>query len=130
MELHHQAARSLIRRPHRVPKFADLFIYAPLDHEPQFVEIGPIAIPVAEQRGIGFRQRKRLSLEFTDLRGADLRNGRFDGVILQGADLEGADLTSASFAFADIRGANLTGTETSGTRFERADYDDGTRWPE
>jgi uncharacterized protein YjbI with pentapeptide repeats len=64
-------------------------------------------------------------LQGADLRGAFFTKARCFDADFRGADLRGADLRTAILAGADFRGADLRGAD-----FERAKYDETTRWPE
>jgi len=94
----------------------------------------------------------QLRLSDVDLRGANLREGRFEGARLrrtnlerahlEGARLEGAELRSAHLGGADLEpdrilridgahleGAHLEGTDLRGAKLKGASYDSLTTWP-
>lgn len=64
---------------------------------------------------------KRLSLEGTNLRKADLNEGNFNGVILDKANLEEASLRNAKLKEAIINGANLRSTSLINVHLENAE---------
>lgn len=66
-------------------------------------------------------KERRLNLEGSALRNADVREMRFPSVILRRAKLNNAIMTDANFAYADFRDADLTGAETTRTNFSGAD---------
>jgi len=107
--------------------------------------------PNRDEKGLEIR------LSDVDLRGANLRGGRFDGVRLRRSNLEDARLEGVHFEHAelgsanlqeahlapdsdlDLPAANLSGATLEGTRFDDANlagvnlkgaiYNEKTRWP-
>jgi uncharacterized protein YjbI with pentapeptide repeats len=87
----------------------------------------------------------RSILDGSDLSGAFARestfsNSRFENAVLRGADLTGSDLKGSRFTNADLTGANLSRADITaadlslarldGVTFNRAAYDETTRWPD
>jgi uncharacterized protein YjbI with pentapeptide repeats len=68
-----------------------------------------------------------VTLQFSDLRGADLSNADFTDANLHGADLRDANLSGASFDSADMTDTDLRGANLAGTKFFRTDLD-RARW--
>ena len=65
------------------------------------------------------------SLQYTDLRwadlqGADLREANLQRADLLGASLQGADLRGANLKYADLRGASLQGADLRGANLRGA----------
>ena len=65
-------------------------------------------------------ERRMLDLRETDLRGANLSGGHFDGVILQAAHLDQVDATRAVLTRCNLRDAHLVGASLSEVDLEGA----------
>jgi Pentapeptide repeats (8 copies) len=87
------------------------------------------------------REKRRLDLSSTDLRGVKFGEGDFGRAILRGtdlgkADLHGTNLRDAELQGAELIGANLVGADLEGAKcegaiFQGAHYDaNTTRWPD
>lgn len=68
-----------------------------------------------------------VTLQFSDLRGANLSNVDFTDSNLHGADLRNADLSGANFSSADLTDADLRGANLDGTMFYQSNLD-RARW--
>jgi uncharacterized protein YjbI with pentapeptide repeats len=72
-------------------------------------------------RGELFINRELVGL---DLSGSDLRDARFEHMVLNECSLAGADLRGARFVHCHLRGVDLSGALLSESRFDGTMFDD------
>jgi hypothetical protein len=83
----------------------------------------PIAVVEAETslRAVELAVRRRVSLLYSDLAGADLRGALLDGADLRAADMSHARLAGCRLGKADLRAARLFGADLGGAFLDAAD---------
>jgi uncharacterized protein YjbI with pentapeptide repeats len=76
--------------------------------------------PQSDLEGIDLGGYPGLSSPPVDLRGANLKNAKFNWTNVSGVNFSGSNMDSANFSNSDVTGANFTGTNLKSANFSKA----------